>query len=190
MKTMLSGANPIIFSNLKTSHPAPSIRQFAKRAKQDIEYLCRHVDEIKLDSNGRIPKPILHARKQYLKENGLWKDKTHFVHNKVMANRHLWHKDKCDENGTTNHQRLKKGKCPITHDGDQIILHHFSQEHKGLLVAMPDKFHSTHHTKLHSKTLTHDPINRSKFDHERIAFWMSEATRVSKAKNTTPKNRL
>lgn len=77
-----------------------------------------------------------------------------------------------DEDGITNYDRMKRGRPPITEDGEEVELHHIGQKQTSPLAELTMEQHRGvgNDTVLHDKTKETE-INRNEFGKERREYW-------------------
>lgn len=68
---------------------------------------------------------------------------------KVYQRDDLFDPDRVDDFGKTNTERMKKGRAPIGKDGEEINLHHLTQDEPGSMAELGKKFHSENDRVLH-----------------------------------------
>ena len=133
-----------------------------------------HNDRQHVTESGQIKGELIEKRKRFLIRNAeIFEDKT------IYANSHLFDPHKMDDDGETNLERMKSGRCPLDDEGDFVTLHHLDQSHGSDLVAMTNKFHQDNHQALHSQVTLADGVRRGPFQREKQQYWKSVYDRSS-----------
>ncbi|TMP72020.1 sugar-binding protein [Pseudoalteromonas sp. S1609] len=98
-----------------------------------------------------------------------------------------------DKFGKTNIERMKKGNAPIGHDGEEVNLHHLTQDEPGSMAELGSVFHSENDRFLHIYTNQYDksykgsdnerhryssappPMDRKPFNKWKKKYWKNRA---------------
>ncbi|WP_283241018.1 RHS repeat-associated core domain-containing protein, partial [Pseudoalteromonas sp. S3178] len=98
-----------------------------------------------------------------------------------------------DKFGKTNIERMKKGKAPIGYDGEEVNLHHLTQDEPGSMAELGSVFHSENDRFLHIYTNQYDksykgsdnerhryssappPMDRGPFNRWKKKYWKNRA---------------
>lgn len=80
--------------------------------------------------------------------------------------------DQEDDDGITNHEKMERGRPPITKDGEEVELHHIGQKQDSPLAELTMEQHRGvgNDTILHDKTKETE-IDRNEFGKERREHW-------------------
>ncbi|MBN9286976.1 MAG: hypothetical protein BGO43_11365 [Gammaproteobacteria bacterium 39-13] len=132
-----------------------------------------------LNEKGLIREEILDQRRLLLQKHGLLQDEMDYLGRQVYANYHLYSTDPNETIGLINLNRMRYGKAPFDKKGKKVIvIHHFDQTHEGPWVILSEAFHQMYDTDLHSNITLIKGVRRNRFNHERAAYWKSEADRL------------
>lgn len=88
----------------------------------------------------------------------------------------------CD--GETNLERMSRGCCPISQDGQKIELHHIGQDPDSPLAELTTEEHrgEANDMILHDKT-NESNIDRATFRRERESYWIARAEQIKNQNN-------
>ena len=101
-----------------------------------------------LESSSSVPE------KKAAKEKK-WNAK-HVEGRKVYQRDDLFDPDRVDDYGKTNIERMQKGNAPVGYDGEEVNLHHLTQDEPGSMAELGSVFHSENDRLLHIYTNQYD----------------------------------